>query len=155
MFKLVIEKAAVEDIKAMVAGGGNAKLCAQRITVILQELKGSQKLLQELTTEKFSTPDFDIGKYLEFWNDGIDLWRIKINDANALREQWRRALPYRVLYAYDSPCYTFRVLGVLPREFNYDPNHELTKRILRAYDDLGLPKHRVSRASASSRNKPH
>ncbi|WP_161539948.1 hypothetical protein [Glaciimonas sp. PCH181] len=154
MLKLVIEKAAVKDLTDMVGSGGDEKSYAQKIVVTLQEIKDSQSLLQDLTTEKFSTDDYDVGKYLEFWNDGIDLWKIKIYDFNSLSKKWW-TVPYRVLYAYDISCQTFRVLGIVPRKFNYDPNHELTKRIRRAYDDLGLPKHKIFRPSSSSGYKPH
>jgi hypothetical protein len=154
MFKLVIEQDAVQDIKQLVAKGGHDKVCALRIVAILQDIKASQHLLQDLTTDRFATDDYDVGKYLAFWDDGIDLWKIKIYDFNTLNDKWW-TLPYRVLYAYDMSSLTFRVLGIVHRNFNYDPNHELTQRILRAYNNLGLQKHRIFGAPAAGRNKPH
>lgn len=154
MYRLFFEQPAVEDIRAMVSRGGEAKRDAQRIMALLQEIKGSQSELRDLTTDHFYTDDYEVGKYLEFWNAGADLWKMKIFEFNDRRNAWD-LIPYRVLYAYDVRDSTFRVLGILPRSFNYDKDHELTKRILASYSELGLPKHRVYAGNGRNRSKPH
>jgi hypothetical protein len=151
MFKLTVHNDAVEDLRNMVAKGGKDKLSANRIVALLQEIKDSQEILSELTTHGFETDDIEIGKYLEFWNNGTDLWKIKFFDFDAVHDKWK-TIPYRVIYAYDLECQTFRVLGVVPRSFNYDPNHALTKRIIATYDNLGLPRH-VFRRNTPNRHK--
>lgn len=154
MYRLFVEAPAVADLKAMAALGAKAKLSAQRILVLLQEIKNSQAQMRELTTDRSGTDDYDVGKYLEFWNAGTDLWKLKIYEFNHKRDAWN-LIPYRVLYAYDVRDSTFRVLGVVPRSFNYDKDHELTKRILASYTELGLPKHRVYSGYGHNRDKPH
>ena len=153
MASLVLEAEAVADLKSLAATGAVGKTYAQRIAVILQEIKNSPALQECLLTDRFTNADFDVGKYLHFWNDGFDLWKLKLRDCNALREKWW-AIPYRILYAYDSKNQRFHILGVVHRSFNYEPRHEFTKRILAAYDDLGLPRHRIHGAG-KGRNKPH
>src|SRR4051812_1007669 len=118
MFSLRVQPEAVKDLLDMKEAGGERATCARRIVAILDELKQDQRKLENLTTMKFETDDYEVGKYLEFWNDGVDLWKLKIYDFDDLNEKWW-TLPYRVLYAYDLSCRTFRILGVLPREFDY------------------------------------
>ena len=47
-----------------------------------------------------------------------------------------KGLRYRVVYAFMPRRKDHYVLGVVPRDFNYEPNHELTRRILTAYENL-------------------
>jgi hypothetical protein len=154
MYKLVVEHEALEDIKSMIAAGGRKEVYARRILVILQELKASQGLLSELTTDKFETDNFDVKSFKEFWNDGVDLWRLKIYDFLEKRDTWI-TIPYRVLYAYDVSALTFRILGIAHRKIAYDSEHEQTKRICRTYYALGLPRHKLTHFRASGRHKPH
>lgn len=142
MFKLIIEKPAGEDIKRMLDQGGEAKVHAARILSFLQLLKGRQDWLEELLTRKFQNDEFNVDKYLQCWDDGLDMWRLALIEYSFDRQrQWQ--MPYRILYAYDLQCSTFRVLGVVHRSFDYQEDHEFTQRIRRTYDQLGLPKHKV------------
>lgn len=154
MFKVRVQPEAVSDLLEMKKAGGSAAVCAARIVAIIEEIKCDPNLLKQLATMKFDTDDFEVGKYLQFWNDGIDLWKLKIFDFDKVNKKWW-TLPYRVLYAYDMGCYTFRVLGILPREFDYKADHELTKRIIKTYNDLGLPKHVVTRSTLHRSDKLH
>jgi hypothetical protein len=152
MFRLSVHKDATEDIKKMIAEGGDAEKAGRRIAAFIQELKNSEKWLAELLTRKFRNEEFNVDKFVQFWDAGLDLWRIALFEFDFERDkQWQ--MPYRILYGYDGPCTTFRILGVVPRNFNYEADHELTKRICRTYDELGMPKHRASAAHFYRRNK--
>lgn len=155
MFKLIIQKPATEDLRQMIEAGGKSKSCGARILVFLQELKGRQDWLQELLTRKFQNDEFNVDKYVEFWDAGLDMWRAALFEYDFSRQRkWQ--MPYRILYAYDQACQTFRILGVVSRDFNYQSDHEFTQRIRRTYDELALPKHRVGRPSyRNSGNKSH
>ncbi len=47
-----------------------------------------------------------------------------------------QGLPYRVIYALKRGTGNHYVLAIVSRNFDYDRNHVVTQRILRAYDDL-------------------
>jgi hypothetical protein len=151
MYKLTIHIDAKNDLLEMSRLNAKERTYAARIATLLQEVKDTPELLRELATHDFSTDDIEVGKYLQFWNNGVDLWKIKMFDFDSLHNKWN-SIPYRVLYAYDMECHTFRVLGVVHRSFNYDANHELTKRILSTYDSLGLPKHKILRHTNNRRH---
>lgn len=148
MYKLTIEKAAQDDIKELIAKGGQARISATRILTFLQELKGDQRFLSELLTRYFENDNFHVDKFVTCHDDGLNIWRVKVFEFD-FNSQKKWSLPYRVIYGYDQEDLTFRVLGILPRNFNYEPDHELTKRIRRTYDELGLPHFRVASARTS------
>lgn len=155
MFRLIIHKPAAEDIVKLVSSGEEGKVYGARIAAFLQELKVRQDWLKELLSQKFQNEEFNVDKYLEFWDAGLDMWRLALFEFDFTRQKkWQ--MPYRILYAYDQPCLTFRILGVVSRDFNYESDHEFTQRIRRTYDELALPKHRVRRSTySSSNNKRH
>jgi hypothetical protein len=45
-------------------------------------------------------------------------------------------VPYRVIYALKRGTGDHYVLAIVSRDFDYDPNHPTTRRILQAYADL-------------------
>jgi hypothetical protein len=155
MLKLIIQKPAGDDIKKLVAAGGQGREYGAKILAFLQELRDTQHWLEELLSRKFQNDEFNVDKYVEFWDAGLDMWRLALFEYDFSRQKkWK--MPYRILYAYDQPCRTFRILGVVSRDFNYDSDHEFTQRIRRTYDELALPKHRVGRASyGGAGNKRH
>ena len=109
------------------------KPTAARFLVLLQELRNSQDLMDRLTQHDYGaygTEDFHVTKWFEQWNKGNDLWRLKYWELEHGEQR------YRVVYAFIPSLHHYHVLGVVPREFNYEPNHDLTKRILDAYKDL-------------------
>lgn len=155
MFKLSVQPPARDDLVAMLAQGGVAKQSATRILVFLQELKVRQDWLGELLSRKFRNEEFNVDRYVTFWDEGLDMWRLALYEFDFTRQkEWK--LPYRILYGYDQPCATFRILGVVSRDFDYEPDHEFTKRIRRTYDDLAMPKHHVRGATyGRAGNKRH
>jgi mRNA-degrading endonuclease RelE of RelBE toxin-antitoxin system len=155
MYNLRIHPDAVGDLKELLAGSNRKAKAGARIAAFLQELKASQEWLDELLTRHYENDDFNVDKFVTFWDAGLDLWRIKVFESDfSKRPGW--TLPFRVIYAYEITSRTFYVLAIAPRKFNYDPKHELTKRICCAYEDLGLPKHKIRVPSrAGNSDKPH
>ncbi|MDT0355712.1 hypothetical protein RJO15_08045 [Herbaspirillum huttiense F1] len=150
MYKLRIEKDAQDDIKNLIAEGGKARADAFKIVAFLEELKGNRLWLNELLTRKFEHERFDVDRFLEYWNQGLDIWRLKVFEFVSARNR-SYPLPLRVIYCYDQQSLAFRVLAVCKRDFDYQPDHEQTKRICSLYDSLGLPKH-VTRGSRGTRH---
>lgn len=106
---------------------------AAKITVTLEELEGNSDLLDSLTDDHYGddhTEDFSVCKWLEHWNNGRDLWRLKLWDLED------KGLRYRIIYAYIPRTQHYHVLAIAPREFNYDTKAPISKRILEAYEDL-------------------
>lgn len=110
-----------------------APKAAARIGVLLAELEGNQDLLDRLTQHDFGnyrSADFHVSKWLDQWNKGKDLWRLKVWDLED------KGLKYRVVYAFLPRKSQYHVLGIVSREFDYDPRHELSRRIVAAYENL-------------------
>lgn len=106
---------------------------AALIVAALQEIEGDQRLLDALTIHGFGkdrAERFEVGKWLAFWNKGVDLWRLRVWELDRL------GAPYRVVYAYERGKQRYHVLGIFHRDFDYDPNDLRTKRVKRAYDNL-------------------
>lgn len=130
MFRILVHDDARRDLEKL---WDEAPLAAARITVLLEELEGNPDLQDRLTQQDFGaygSADFHVSKWVSQWNKGRDLWRLKVWDLE------NQGLRYRVVYALIRGRQDYRVLGIVPRTFNYDPDHELTRRILAAYQDL-------------------
>lgn len=130
MLRLFVHEDAEDDLEQLWETEPTA---AARITALIEELEGNPDLLDRLTQQDFGAyglADFHVSKWLEQWRQGKDLWRLKIWDLE------NKNLRYRVVYAFMSRQQDYCVLGILPRDFNYDSNHDLTRRILAAYKDL-------------------
>jgi len=130
VYSLVVHTDAEDDLEEL---WRTAEDVAAAISVLLDELQGSQELLDALTVHDFGargSEDFHVSKVSKFWDNGKDIWRIKIWD---LEEQ---GLRYRVIYAYERGKKRYYVLGILPRATAYDSNDPRIRRILSAYEDL-------------------
>ena len=106
---------------------------ALRLGTLLQELNADETLLEMLTAHDFGSDKraaFQVSRWQEHWRRGRDLWRLKFWE---LEDQ---GIPYRVIYALKRGTGNLYVLAMVNRDFNYDTNHLITQRILRAYDDL-------------------
>lgn len=130
MYRLLVHNDALHDFEAIWEDDPEA---AARLAVMLQEIKGSQVLLDSLTDQGFGGPDtvgFNVSRWQEFWRRGENLWRLKV---------WtlaERLLSYRVIYAYTPVKRQYYVLGIVHRSFGYERDHLFTKRILAAYKDV-------------------
>ena len=154
MFDLRIQPEAKADIKAMIEQGGDAQKAAIRILAFLQELASNGSWREELLTRKFENTDFNVDKFVECWNDGMDIWRVTVFEF-AFPSHKIFKLPYRVLYALDLQSKCFRILAVAHRDFDYKADHEITLRIQHQYDDLGLQRTRVHAPAGRYRDKHH
>lgn len=111
-----------------------ATTAASRVVALLEQIKADPRLLDALTEQDFGAAGdepFTVSRIQSQWHAGKDLWRLKVWDLED------RRLPYRVIYAYEIRRQRYHVLGVILRsQFNYEPKHPFTQRILRAYDDV-------------------
>jgi mRNA-degrading endonuclease RelE of RelBE toxin-antitoxin system len=106
---------------------------AAKIVALLEELKGNPDLLDRLTQHDYGayhTADFHVSKWEAQWRRGRDLWRLKVW---VLEDQ---GLRYRIVYAFIPQKRHYHILAIAPREFDYDANHPISQRILRAYESL-------------------
>ncbi len=130
MFRISLHDDARRDLENL---WSEAPTAAARITVLLEELEANPDLQDRLTQQDFGayeSADFHVSKWFAQWNNGKDLWRLKVWDLENQR------LRYRVVYALMRGRLDYCVLGIVPRTFNYDNNHELTRRILAAHQEL-------------------
>ncbi len=127
MALLIVHNDAKQDLLVMARNG--LKADAVRVAMLLEQLANDEDLLDRLTQHGFGRrgiDTFNISKWLDQWRKGNDLWRLKI---------WE-VMDYRVIYAFIPQQHEYHVLGVVHREFNYEPDHIATQRIKRAYEDL-------------------
>lgn len=130
MIALFVHQDAVADLEALWESEPQA---AARIAVLLEELEGNPDLLDRLSQQGYGThhtADFSVSKWFEYWNQGKDLWRLKVWDLED------KGLKYRIIYAFTPRKLHYHVLAIAPREFNYETNHPISQRLLRAYEDL-------------------
>ena len=131
MNALFIHDDAMADLEAIAKREADA---AGKIMVLLEELEGDHDLLDRLTQHDFGahrTSEFHVSKWQAQWHQGRDLWRLKLWDLED------KGLQFRIIYAFMPQKQHYHVLAIAPREFNYDSQHPLTQRILRAYKELG------------------
>ena len=130
MFSLFIHDDATQDLRALRQTEPQA---AGRILALLEQISGDQSLLERLTDHDFgarSSAEFHVSKWQSQWRQGHDLWRLKVWDLE------QAGVRYRIVYAYMPAKQNYHVLAIAPREFDYDENHPIGKRVLRAYQDL-------------------
>jgi len=130
VLRLYIHNDAEEDLERLWAFEPQA---AAKIGVLLEELEGNSSLLDRLTQQDFGAyglEDFHVTKWQEQQRKGRNLWRVKIWDLEKM------GIRYRIVYAFIARQQDYSVLGIVPREFNYDASHELTRRIIAAYENL-------------------
>lgn len=135
MTSLSIHPDAAEDLRGLME---TDKTAASRIVALLQQAKRDPKILASLLDHDFGaahTEPYHISKWFGLWNIGYNLWRLKI---------WtepKGSLKYRIVYAYDPQSVHYHVLAVVHRDFDYRPDHDITKRILKTYRNLGITIH--------------
>ena len=109
------------------------------IIALLQELKGSQALLESLTVEDFGLArdaSLNVDKWSQQQRKGRNLWRLKIWNLEDLGTR------YRVIYALDPRNSCYYILAVLHRDFDYDEKHPRVRQLLDSYDRIGIPSYR-------------
>lgn len=106
---------------------------ASRLIARLQEFEGDENLLDSLSQNFFHREhpgQVEVQYWIEVRNSGRNVFRLKVWDTN------NALLPYRVIYAYKPENCEYHVLAIAPRDWNYDIEHKLSKRIFQAYDEL-------------------
>lgn len=132
---LTIHPDAADDLRRLMV---NDRFAAGKVVALLQQAKHDPGVIASLLDHDFGgdhTVAYHVSKWFEFWNAGYNLWRLKI---------WiepKGSLRYRIVYAYEPKSLQYYVLAIVHRNFNYKRDHEITSRILKAYQDLGIKIH--------------
>lgn len=114
------------------------KFAAAKVAALLQQAKHDPKIIDSLLDHNFGADQaqpYHVSKWLNFWNTGYNIWRLKI---------WlipKGSLRYRIVYAYQPSTLQYHVLAIVHRDFDYQTDHEITQRILAAYRSLGITGH--------------
>ncbi len=130
MFSLFIHDDASQDLRELCQ---TDPVSAGRIVALLEQISGDQGLLESLTDHDFGvrgSEDFHVSRWQRQWRQGHDLWRLKVWDLD------QAGVRYRIIYAYLPGKRNYYVLAIAPRDFDYDEDHPIGRRILRAYQDL-------------------
>lgn len=130
MVAIFIHNDAKVDLLALRAREPQA---AGRILALLEQLEGDPDLLDRLTVHDYGaygSADFHVSKWQAQWRKGRDLWRLKVWELE------EKGIRHRIVYAFEPRKQHYHVLAIAPREFNYDENHPIGQRILRAYEEL-------------------
>lgn len=132
---LTIHPDAADDLRQLMV---NDRFAAGKVTALLQQAKHDHKIIDSLLDHDFGadyTANYHVSKWYEFWNVGFNIWRLKV---------WiepKGSLHYRIVYAYDPKSLQYYVLAIVHRNFDYKRDHAITKRIIKAYNDLGITVH--------------
>lgn len=132
-FSLVVHDQAADDIEQLWQEKPDV---AADIGVFLEELSGNQDLLDRLSSNKYfqtADPSFSVEVWSSQRSNKRNLWRLKRVHIGGNVAQ------YRVIYAFHPKQFRYYVLGVVHRDFNYDQNHPISRRIIAAYDELDIP----------------
>jgi hypothetical protein len=109
---------------------------AAGIDVFLEEAASSQKVLDHLLENRYRSYDagfdFEVRRWESLWKH-YGLWRLRLFDVPGV------AASYRVIYAFHGKQRRYYILGIVPRDFDYDPKHPFSRRIVNAYQALGIP----------------
>lgn len=125
MYKLVLHPSA-EKIDLATLWQSSPEVAAE-IAATLELIRDDQDLLDSLTDHGFGSDGsalIQVSKWQQYWRRDLDLWRFKIWNLENL------GLRYRVIYYYAIRERCYYVLAIVQRDFDYDPKHEVTQRIL-------------------------
>nr|WP_179254160.1 hypothetical protein [Burkholderia sp. AU33423] len=132
MPSLIVEPNAEADLDELFDQDEDA---AAVINVLLDEIYGNNGLIEilcENRSARHEDPAFNVERFIELWEDGYTVFRLKIwNFDGAL-------LDYRVLTCYDGRTDCTHVLGILHREFAYDTSHPKVRRCISDYEAIGI-----------------
>lgn len=108
------------------------------IEVFLEEAGNNQETLDNLTRKgyvQYGDWPFDVKEWEKAKRLKYILWRIRL--------LWLEgaAAKYRIVYAFHPVEYRYYILGIVERNFNYDLDHERSKKIIAAYDALNIPRY--------------
>ena len=133
VFKLAIDLGAKADLDGIWETDPES---AGVLQATLQQMVADQRLLDSLTIKDFGaygTEVIHVDQWVEQQRLGRNLWRLKHWELEGKGRQ------YRVVYALDPRVSRYYVFGIFSRDFNYDAADARTKRVIAAYDKLGIP----------------
>jgi hypothetical protein len=136
VFKLSVGPEARRDLESLWETDSSS---AGILEATLRQIAADQQLLDSLTIRGFgahATEAFHVDAWVEQQSQGRNLWRFKHWELEG------RGTRYRVVYALDPRLSRYYVLGIFTRDFNYDATDARTRRVLAAYDRLGIPQYR-------------
>jgi mRNA-degrading endonuclease RelE of RelBE toxin-antitoxin system len=132
VYTLKVHREAQSDLNSI---GTKHPDVRDEIVALLQEIGGSQDLLDALTIKDFGI-NGDKPIHVDWWwelqQQGLNAWRFKAWDLE------EAGLHFRVIYVLDSPRSRYIVLAVLPRSFDYDVNHPRIQQLLATCERLGI-----------------
>lgn len=107
---------------------------AAEIEVLLEILQENEVLASHLGEyyRNYIHPDFDVGAYVELFQKGIPIYRLKYFDAKG------ELLPYRIIHVCSFRNDVAYIMAIVHRSFNYDIKHPIVKRILSDCKAIGL-----------------
>ena len=123
---------AASDLRGLMVSDPDA---AGKVLAFLEQAKRDPQIIASLLDQDFGDTrrePYHVSKWLKFWNTGFNLWRVKL---------WtfpKGSLRYRVVYAYQPSTQHYHVLAIVDRDFDYDPSHAVTQRIIVAYRSIGI-----------------
>lgn len=112
---------------------------AALIEELLWQFEDAPELLDELCRERrhvTHNPSFEVKRFKHMWNKGYTVYALKIWPDEG------RAIQYRVLYAHHPQKDIYYVLTVMQRDIDYDADKHLINKIIAAYEEIGIPRHR-------------
>ncbi len=132
---LSIHPDAANDLRQLIA---TDQFAAGKVAALLQQAKHDPEIIATLLDHDFGddhSAAYHVSKWLTFWNAGYNLWRLKIwiEPSGSLR--------YRIVYAYEPRTLRYHVLAIVHRDFDYQHDHDITQRIIKAYRGLGIAIH--------------
>ena len=133
--RLSLHPDAANDLRTLMV---NDPAAAGKLAAFLQQAKNDPKIVVSLLDHDFGDTrkeSYHVSKWLEFWNTGFNLWRVKL---------WtfpRGSLSYRIVYSYQPSTQHYHVLAIVHRDFDYQTDHVVTRRILAAYHAIGITTH--------------
>jgi len=134
-YSLALHKDAEDDLDRIYETDEDA---AAEIEVFLEEAKNNQSTLDDLTRSgyvNYGEHPFNVKEWVAAKKEKLNLWRLRL--------LWLEgdAAKYRVIYAFDPLRWRYHILGIVNRNFNYELKNERSKKIIAAYEDLGLPRY--------------
>ncbi len=108
------------------------------IEAFLEEAKNNQLTLDNLTRRKYveyGTWPYNVDEWQEAKQEKYNLWRLRLLWLSG------SAAKYRVIYAFHPIEYRYYILGIVNRDFEYNLQHERSKKIIAAYVALNIPRY--------------
>lgn len=111
---------------------------AAYIEAFLEEIQNDQRILDSLTIKGHvdcPTVNFDVEEILSQKKKKRNLWRIKIWEIE------NRDGKLRIIYAFHPKELRYYILGITPRDIDYDERSPRFAKIISSYEKLGIPEY--------------